>query len=353
MSRHTSAVPAGYCRGWSVAWPRTATGPVRTRPEVRGGPSRWNLMIMRRKGARDGEGHDVEEALDELFTTPPPVFVSRRQELAARAKASGRVEDARRIRAAHRPSLAAWAANLLLRSRPEESRRFLELGRAVREAYQTLDADGIKELSERRRSVVAALSRQAGELAREAGHRLSDTVQRDVESTLRAVLADQDAADRWATGRLESALTPPTDFPSGTTATAGTPREPTRAPAAPTTRSRAKDEVAERRRQKQEQLGRARETAQAANQQLRELRAAQADADTLLERARDRHDRAGRDVSDAERQLRQAREDLQRADQDQQEAEKQRETAADAASRAEQAAREAAREVKRLSGRLR
>ncbi|MGJ5804453.1 hypothetical protein ACSCB1_35925 [Streptomyces europaeiscabiei] len=311
-------------------------------------------MIVRRKGALGGGGHDVEKALDELYATPPPEFVSRREELTARAKTDGRVEDAHRIHAARRPSLAAWTANLLLHSQPAESRRFLELGRALREAYETLDADGIKELSEQRRRIVHAMSRQAAELAAEAGHRLSDTVQRDVESTLRAVLADQDAADRWATGRLESALTPPVDFPSGTTATAGTPREPTHAPAAPTpTRSRAKDEVAERRRQKQEQLGRAREAAQAADQQLRELRAAQADADTLLERARDRHDRAGRDVSAAERQLRQAREDLQRADQDQQEAEKQRETAADAASRAEQAAREAAREVKRLSGRVR
>ncbi|WP_371583540.1 hypothetical protein [Streptomyces sp. NBC_01314] len=309
---------------------------------------------MRRKGARDDGGHDVEKALDELYATPPPEFVSRREELTAGAKADGRVEDARRIHAARRPSLAAWTVNLLLRSRPAESRRFLELGRALREAYETLDADGIKKLSEQRRSIVHAMSRQAAELAAEAGHRLSDTVQQDVESTLRAVLADQDSADRWATGRLESALTPPADFPSGTTATAGTPREPARPAATPTpARSGAKDEVAERRRQKQEQLDRAREAAQAADRQLRDLRAAQADSDTLLERARDRHDRAGRDVSAAERQLRQAREDLQRADQDKQEAEKQLKAAADAASRAEQAAHEAARQVKRLAGRLR
>ncbi|UUU25800.1 hypothetical protein [Streptomyces sp. DSM 40750] len=270
---------------------------------------------MRRKDARGGEGHDVERALDELFTTPPPVFVSRRRELADRAKAAGRVEDARRIRAAHRPSLAAWATNLLLRSRPEESRRFLELGHALREAYQSLDADGIKELSEQRRSVVSAMSRQAGELAREAGHPLSDTVRRDVESTLRAVLADQDAADLWATGRLESALVPPTDFPSH--AAAGPPRKPARTAAAPSSsRTRAKDEIAEKRRQKQEeQLGRARETARA-----------------------------------AEQRLRQAREELRRAEQEQKEAEERRRSAADAVARAEQAAREAAREVERLSG---
>ncbi|MFE7839179.1 hypothetical protein ACFU53_24960 [Streptomyces sp. NPDC057474] len=306
---------------------------------------------MRRKGARCSEGHDVEKALSELYAMPPPEFVSRREVLAAEARTAGRVEDARRIHASRRPSLAAWAANLLLRSEPEESQRFLELGRALREAYQSLDAGGIKALSEQRRSIVSAMSRQAAELAVEAGHRLSDTVQRDVEATLRAVLADQDAADRWATGRLESALAPPADFPSRTTATAGTPRKPARAAAAPASaRTRAKDEVAERRRQKQEQLGQAREAARAADQQLRELRAAQAETDVLLKRARDRHGQAAREVSAAERRLRQAREELQRAERDREEAEKQREAAAEAASRAEQAAGEAAREVKRLSG---
>jgi hypothetical protein len=311
-------------------------------------------MIMRRKGARDGDGHDVETALNELYATPPPAFVSRREDLAAEARAAGRVEDARRIHATRRPSLAAWAANLLRRSEPEESRRLLELGRALRDAYQSLDAGGIKELSEQRRSIVAAMSRQAAELAVEAGHRLSDTMQRDVEATLRAVLADQNAADRWATGRLESALTPPADFPSRTAATAGTPREPAhasdRAAATPAAaRTRAKDEVAERRRRKQEQLGQAREAARSADRRLRDLRAAQADAEGLLKRARDRHDQAGRAVSVAERQLRQAREDLQQADQEQREAQQQYEAAADGVSRAERAAHEAAQEVKRLS----
>ncbi|MFE7766335.1 hypothetical protein [Streptomyces sp. NPDC057438] len=296
----------------------------------------------------------MEQALDELYATPPPSFVSRREELAAEARADGRVEEARRIRAARRPSLAAWTANLLLRSEPEESRRFLELGRALREAYQGMDSAGIKELSEQRRSIVAAMSQQAAGLAAEAGHRLSEPVRREVEATLRAVLADQEAAERWATGRLESALTPPTDFPGRTAATApaAASREPARSTAATASpRSRAKDEVAERRRQKQERLGRAREAARAADRQVRDLRAARKDAEAVLERARERHDRAESDVSDAERRLGQAREERERADHERQQAEKECTAAAEAVSRAERAAREAAREVKRLSGR--
>ncbi|WP_327312105.1 hypothetical protein [Streptomyces sp. NBC_01235] len=306
---------------------------------------------MERKGVRPGEGHKVERLLDELYATPPSDFVSRRERLADAAKAAGRVEEARRIRAARRPTLAAWAANLLLRSQPQECRRFLELGRALREAYRSLDADGVRELSERRRTVVSALSRRAAELARDAGHRLSGTAQQDVEATLRAVLADQDAADRWAGGRLESALTPPADFPPHDAATSAPPHKPARAAvAAPSSRSRAKDELAERRHLRQEQLVRARRAAEAADRRLRELHAEQTDADAVLQRARERHDRAAQQESAAEQQLRQARRELRRADQERREAEERLRVAAEAASRAGQAARDAAREVHRLAG---
>ncbi|MER5209336.1 hypothetical protein ABT063_01740 [Streptomyces sp. NPDC002838] len=306
---------------------------------------------MQRKGGRGGTGHDVDAVLDELYATPPPGFVSRREELAAEARAAGRAEDARRIHAARRPTLAAWAANLLLRSRPGESEQFLRLGRELREAYRTLDPGGIKELSEQRRRIVSGLSRQAAQLAREAGHRLSDTAQQDVESTLRAVLADQDAADRWATGRLESALTPPSSFASSTAETAGPPRKPPRPAASPASRAQTKDELAERRRRRQQQLDQARGAAKAAQQRLRDRRAEQAEADASLQRAREDYGRARQQVSAAEQQLRQAREALQRADQEQREAEERRHTAADALARAEQAAHEAAQEVKRLTSR--
>ncbi|WP_217206953.1 hypothetical protein [Streptomyces sp. AC550_RSS872] len=313
--------------------------------------------MERKHGRRADAASDVEAALDDLYTTPPPGFVARREELAAAARTSGRADDARRIHAARRPTRAAWAANLLLRSQPEESRRFLELGRALRDAYRTLDADGIKELSEQRRSVVSALSRQAAELARAGGHRLSDAAQQDVESTLRAVLADEDAADQWATGRLESALTPPSGFPSpaGTTTAAGTSRKaPQRTAAAPASASapaaRAKDDLADRRRRKrQEELARARKAAKEAERRLRDRRAEQADADAGLRQARDRYDRARQEATAAERQLQQAREELERADREQQEAQDRLQVNADALARAEQAAGEAADEVERLA----
>ncbi|MGA5710984.1 hypothetical protein ACPCK8_31690 [Streptomyces cellulosae] len=206
---------------------------------------------MRREDGRPGPEDDVEAVLDELYALPPSEFVARREEHAARARTRRRAQDARRIHAARRPTLAGWAANLLRRSRPEEAERFLELGRALREAYATLDPSGLKELSAQRRRIVSEMSRQAAALAREAGHPLSDAVQRDVGTTLRAVLADPEAAAVWEAGRVEGVLTPPSEFGADAVAAAPPRRDPARArkPRTDTTPARKKkDEEAERRR---------------------------------------------------------------------------------------------------------
>ncbi|MFD8178102.1 hypothetical protein [Streptomyces sp. NPDC059709] len=317
---------------------------------------------MQRKGGRRGEagGHDaetVEEVLDELYTTSPAAFVARREERAAAARTAGRKEDARRIHAARRPTLAAWAANLLARARPEETRRFLELGQALRQAHRTLDPAGLKELSAQRRGIVAALSRQAAQLAGEAGHRLSQAAQREVESTLRAVLADPEAADAWAQGRLEVSLTPPSVFPSGTAATepSGAAPEPEPAPrpksTRATSRTRAKDELAERRRKRQEELARAEREADRAERHLRDARAEQAEAQESLRAADDELARVRETVAAAEERLRAAHEDRDRVERNRRKAEERDRTAAHTVAEAEREARASTRKVVRLGGR--
>ncbi|MFF0511390.1 hypothetical protein [Streptomyces sp. NPDC004250] len=314
---------------------------------------------MRRRSGQGGKSGtpdtgSVESVLDELYTTPPSDFVSRREEHAAAARTGGRKEDARLIHAARRPTLAAWAANLLARSQPEESRRFLELGQSLREAHRTLDAAGLRELSAQRRRIVTALSRQAAHLADEAGHRLSQGAQQEVESTLRAVLADQEAADRWSGGRLDVALTPPSEFPSD--ASPAAPATPAREKPAPAPRKQpagtgAGDELAERRRKRQEDLVRAEQEAERAAEQLRDAQARQADAETLLRRTDGEHDRAREAVSAAEDELRTAREDLDRTGRERRDAEESARTARKAVTGAEREARAAARRVDRLAAR--
>ncbi|MEU2421035.1 hypothetical protein ABZ619_08325 [Streptomyces sp. NPDC007851] len=301
-----------------------------------------------RKSRQDGAGRDLETVLDDLYTTPPSDFVARRGTLAAAAKADGRAEDARRIHAARRPTLAAWAANLLLRSQPEESRQFLELGQALREAYRTLDAAGLRDLTAQRRRVVSALSRQAAQLAREAGHRLTDPVLQDLEATLRAVLADPGAADEWTGGRLVGALTPPSEFRPGTTPPARRPGA-RGGPARTTGERPAKDELAERRRARQEQLARAREEAQAARQRLRAERARQAEADGELRRARERTEQTRERMSAAEEHLRRTLEEYRQAENDQREAEKHSRSAAGTVAQAGREADEKDQRVRRVT----
>ncbi len=270
---------------------------------------------MRRVDGRPGPGDDVEAVLDELYALPPSEFVARREERAARARTRRRAQDARRIHAARRPTLAGWAANLLRRSRPDEARRFLELGRALREAYATLDPSGLKELSAQRRRIVSEMSRQAAALAREAGHPLSDTVQRDVETTLRAVLADPEAAAVWEAGRVEGVLTPPSEFGAEVVAAAPARREPARARTSGTDQAARKkqDEAAERRRaEREERAARAREEARAAEARLRERRAAREEAAAALERAGEQEREAGERVTALEEQLARARTEQRR-----------------------------------------
>jgi hypothetical protein len=307
---------------------------------------------MPRKGGRgQGDGRlDAEAVLDELYATPPSGFVARREELAAAARTAGRTEDSRRIRAARRPTLAAWAANLLWRAEPEESGRLLELGEALREAYRTLDDPAaLKELTAQRRQVVAALSRQAARLADEAGYRLSAAAQQDVASTLHAVLADADAAGQWATGRLTGALSPPATF--GTPDHAEPPPAPSRKPAKAAPRTPPEDELAERRRARQEQLDKARETAGKAEERLRTRRDRLAEAAKVLERAHAAHDEARQQVDAAERQLRAAREALEEADRARRQAEELHRCAVDAVGDAEREARAAETELRRLESR--
>ncbi|MDP9679813.1 hypothetical protein [Streptomyces griseoviridis] len=310
-------------------------------------------------GADPGTG-TADTALDELYATPPPRFVARREELAAEARTAGRAADARLVQQARRPTLAAWAANLLLRSRPEESARLLELGRALRAAYRTLDAAELKSLTAQRR-LVTALARQAADLADAAGHPLSAAVRQEVESTLGAVLADEESADRWAAGRLHTALTPPSAFPVGDLAApppapvregreegrAARRGKPADRPAVRARHDRAGDELAARRRARQERLDRARKAAEEAARRRSAARAEAAQADTALDRARERHEEARQRVTEARRRLEEARTEARRADREQRRAEERQHTAAHALTEAEQTAREAERAVRR------
>jgi hypothetical protein len=237
---------------------------------------------------------DLETVADELYGLRPEDFTAARDERARAARGSGDRRLAARIAALRRPSLAAWASNLLVRGQRDQVEPLLRLGEALREAQEALDGERLRELTRQQRQLVTALARQAMRLAAGAGHPIGEPAQREVEQTLRAVLADPDAARAWATGRLTQPLAAPTGFAlMGDTAVrepAPARRPPAKAPSkapAGATPGPEPDDLDRRRRRRE--LTRARETAERAR---RELSAREQE-----------HARAGRDLADAENRL--------------------------------------------------
>ncbi|MER5478560.1 hypothetical protein ABT026_16540 [Streptomyces sp. NPDC002734] len=150
---------------------------------------------------------DLDAVAQELYGTPPEQFTGVRDERAARAREEGDRELAKRIKALRRPTLSAWACNLLVRERKEETEPLLRLGEALRQAHLDLDGGVLRDLSRQQHLLVSALARQAVELSAAAGHRVGEAAREEIEGTLRAVLADPDAAEAWAGGRLTKPLT--------------------------------------------------------------------------------------------------------------------------------------------------
>lgn len=71
----------------------------------------------------------------------------------------------------------------------------------------------MRDLSHQQHVVIGALAREALRLAEEAGTAVSETVVREVEQILYAALADPEAAEAWASGRLAKAPALSTEFP--------------------------------------------------------------------------------------------------------------------------------------------
>ncbi|MFE8993017.1 hypothetical protein ACFYMI_35370 [Streptomyces collinus] len=220
---------------------------------------------------------DYDSVADELYTLRPEEFTAARASAMASARTAGDRELAARIGALRKPSLAAWVSNLLVRSSPGEVEPLLRLGEGLRQAHQDLDGAQLRELSRRQHALIRALSLQARQLAKEAGHPIGEGVQREVENTLHAVLADPEAARAWAGGRL----TKPLDAAVGFPAVAEGPRPQRPAPAPAPSRPAKKASEQQRRR-----LDRARKEAEAAERELRELRNEAAAAGEAAEEAK-------------------------------------------------------------------
>lgn len=298
---------------------------------------------------------DLETVADELYRLRPEEFTATRAARMAEARTAGDRALADRIGKLRRPSLSAWAGNLLVHESPGEVEPLLRLGEGLRQAHRDLDGAQLRELSRQQRVLITALSRQAGQLAAQAGHPITEAARHEVENTLRAVLADPDAAREWASGRLVRPLAAGTGFPAMAEGAAPLPPRPAdrTAKAAKPAKAAAKTAkstgaskaaAAERRRR----LTQARKEADRAARELRTREKAAATASREAFAAKKNWDEAQQRVSDLGAELQHAREAQQQARSAEQTARERARTADRSVREARRKADAAAEEVQRL-----
>jgi hypothetical protein len=151
------------------------------------------------------EDEALADIADRLYGGTLDDFVAART---AAAKDAGRQDKelGAAVRALPKPSVAAWALNMLARHRPDVLAALRGLGERMRAAQNSLDAPALRELGRERRTMLADAVDAARSVAQEQGRSISDAMAADVEETLRALTADERAAAAVGSGRLLKVL---------------------------------------------------------------------------------------------------------------------------------------------------
>jgi hypothetical protein len=145
-------------------------------------------------------------ALRSLYAVPPEDFVAERRRLVAAEKADGDPAVAKEIGALRKPSLAAWAVNLLAREAPDLVDGLADLGGRMRAAQGRLDTATLTSLRPERDQLLEEVVRTTVQLVADAGRTCSPAAQQDVRATAIAALADEQAMAAVASGQLARTL---------------------------------------------------------------------------------------------------------------------------------------------------
>jgi len=148
----------------------------------------------------------LDDVAQELYGLPPEEFTEVRNARAKEITASGDRELAAEVRKLPKPTVAAWLANELVRTRRADVEELIALGPELREAQSNGARQDMRRLVDRRRDFIKELVGAASRRAAEAGHSMASQVQRQLEETLEAAVADEDSAAALGAGRLSNPL---------------------------------------------------------------------------------------------------------------------------------------------------
>ncbi|MFC4944518.1 hypothetical protein [Pseudonocardia sp. GCM10023141] len=253
----------------------------------------------------------IDDVADELYLARPDEFVPTRDDAVARAKEQGDKDLARAIARLRRPTKAAWLANLLARKRADQLAALLSLAGDLADAQRTLDGSALRALSSQRSRLVAAMAREAGRLAYEAGDSAGESVLRELQGILEAGLADPAVADEIRSGRLTRTVSYSGFGPAAEPGTVPMPPRPVslpdRIPAAAPAPAVEDDEAAARAERERERTERSRELT-AAESEESSARHRQESDEAARQDAEAAHNDARERVSDLAAELETARE---------------------------------------------
>ena len=245
----------------------------------------------------------------DLYGLPLDRFVPERGALAKAVRGEGSKEEAARVAALRKPSVAAWTVNQLVRTQGRAVAALFDAGDALERAQAELlagrrDARALRDATERERDAVDELAEAARGLLSSDGHEPTQTTLDRVSETLHAAALDEDARAQVRDGCLERELrrvgfgaSGPMDVPPAPDPAPDPPPDPVPAPDPAPVRAE---------RERAEQLASAR-TAEAAAGRVAEV------AGSELEAAQEDRDRAAASLRDADDALAAARERAEEA----------------------------------------
>jgi hypothetical protein len=148
----------------------------------------------------------LDEIADELYGLPPAEFTAARDQRVGDAKKDGDRELAKAVAALRRPTLGAWLINGVVRARPDLVESLATLGESMRTAQDEFAGEDLRRLSREREALIADLENAARGVADAAGQPVTESMSKDLRSTLVAAIADPEAAASLRAGQLTTAL---------------------------------------------------------------------------------------------------------------------------------------------------
>jgi len=210
--------------------------------------------------------------VDRLYAAPLEEFVERRNALAKALRQEGKTDEAAQVAGLRKPVAAAWVVNRLARDERGKVRALIRATESVKAGRKGADA--------RFREAVEALTSAARSVVGGSGKQPSETVLRDVATTLRAAAAAD--PELLAAGRLETTVEP-----SGFEAMAGATLRPPSGAAKPGPRADEGRLVAARKElsEARAEARRLRRAADEAEREAERARAAATRAESVLVKA--------------------------------------------------------------------